>query len=85
MFKADDDNGLCLAADTGVWSKAVTTGVGPSPRFSLAGDTADPERGLLLFLGGCNETLEALDDMYYLDTGTVRQLSYRLFLRGNLA
>lgn len=58
-------------AESGVWTKATTTGEGPSPRFSLAGDCADPEKGILLFLGGCNENLEALEDMYYLDTGSL--------------
>jgi N-acetylneuraminic acid mutarotase len=57
-----------LNVDNGVWTRATTSGIGPSPRFSLAGDVVDPERGILLFVGGCNENLEALDDMYYLDT-----------------
>ncbi|KAG0616185.1 hypothetical protein M758_5G097000 [Ceratodon purpureus] len=57
-----------LNVDNGVWTRATTSGVGPSPRFSLAGDVVDTERGILLFIGGCNENLEALDDMYYLDT-----------------
>ncbi|KAL3695735.1 hypothetical protein R1sor_009811 [Riccia sorocarpa] len=57
-----------LHLETGVWTKATTVGEGPAPRFSLAGDCADPERGILLFFGGCNENLEALEDMYYLDT-----------------
>ncbi len=47
----------------------MTNGQGPSPRFSLAGDVVDTEKGILMFLGGCNEHLEALDDMYYLYTG----------------
>lgn len=64
-----------LITENGVWTKAVTTGVGPSPRFSLAGDVVDAERGILLFIGGCNENLEALDDMYYFDTGTERSIS----------
>ncbi|KAL2642337.1 hypothetical protein R1flu_009924 [Riccia fluitans] len=57
-----------LHLETGVWTKATTVGEGPSPRFSLAGDCADPDKGILLFFGGCNENLEALEDMYYLDT-----------------
>ncbi|KAL3695736.1 hypothetical protein R1sor_009812 [Riccia sorocarpa] len=57
-----------LHIETGVWTKAATVGEGPSPRFSLAGDSADPARGILLFFGGCNQNLEALEDMYYLDT-----------------
>jgi len=51
--------------------KATTTGEGPSQRFSLAGDVVDDKKGILFFIGGCNETLEALDDMYYLETGTM--------------
>lgn len=65
---------FCLITENGVWTKAITTGVGPSPRFSLAGDVVDAERGILLFIGGCNENLEALDDMYYFDTGTERSI-----------
>ncbi|KAH9555526.1 hypothetical protein CY35_08G118200 [Sphagnum magellanicum] len=57
-----------LNVDTGVWTLAATNGQGPSPRFSLAGDVVDMEKGILMFLGGCNEHLEALDDMYYLYT-----------------
>lgn len=57
-----------LNVDNGVWTKATTVGEGPSPRFSLAGDCAEPDKGILMFIGGCNENLEALDDMYYLDT-----------------
>lgn len=57
-------------AETGVWSKVITDGVGPSPRFSIAGDCIDARSGgILAFIGGCNDNLEALDDMYYLDTG----------------
>lgn len=56
--------------DTGVWTKVAATGEGPSARFSMAGDSLDPQRsGILAFLGGCNKNLEALDDMYYLHTG----------------
>ncbi|CAM6124228.1 unnamed protein product [Calypogeia fissa] len=57
-----------LNVENGVWTKATTVGEGPSPRFSLAGDCAEPDKGILMFIGGCNENLEALDDMYYLDT-----------------
>ena len=70
---------LCWNAENGVWTKAATTGVGPSPRFSLAGDVVDSDRGILLFIGGCNENLEALDDMYYLDTGTQYRYSITTF------
>ncbi|CAM6047345.1 unnamed protein product [Sphagnum compactum] len=57
-----------LNVETGAWMKATTTGEGPSQRFSLAGDVVDDKKGILFFIGGCNETLEALDDMYYLET-----------------
>eukprot|EP00250_Pteridium_aquilinum_P005159 c15297_g2_i1 orf=15-2003(+) len=57
-----------LNLETGLWTKVVTTGVGPSARFSVAGDCVDVRSGVLVFIGGCNESLEALDDMYYLDT-----------------
>lgn len=57
-------------ADTGAWTKVITTGDGPSARFSVAGDCLDPVKGgVLVFIGGCNKSLEALDDMYYLYTG----------------
>ncbi|EFJ15144.1 hypothetical protein SELMODRAFT_42940, partial [Selaginella moellendorffii] len=58
-----------LDLTTGVWATSNPSGPGPSPRFSLAGDSVDAERGILFFYGGCNEELEALDDMYFLDTG----------------
>lgn len=46
------------------------TGEGPSGRFSMAGASLDPwNRGFLVFIGGCDKNLEALDDMYYLITG----------------
>lgn len=49
----------------------MTTGDGPSARFSMAGDSLDPTNGgVLVFIGGCNKNLEALDDMYYLRTGS---------------
>lgn len=36
----------------------------------MAGDSLDPVRGgVLFFIGGCNKSLEALDDIYYLKTG----------------
>lgn len=64
-------------ADTGAWTKVITAGDGPSARFSVAGDCLDPVKGgVLVFVGGCNKSLEALDDMYYLYTG----LSYSLHL-----
>ncbi|KAI5084665.1 hypothetical protein GOP47_0000834 [Adiantum capillus-veneris] len=57
-----------LNLETGLWTKVTTSGVGPSSRFSVAGDCVDVKSGVLVFIGGCNENLEALDDMYYLDT-----------------
>lgn len=58
-------------ADSGLWTKVITTGEGPSARFSVAGDCLDPLKGgVLVFIGGCNKSLEALDDMYYLYTGS---------------
>ncbi|MCO5577092.1 hypothetical protein L7F22_030914 [Adiantum nelumboides] len=62
----DDLNMLNL--ETGLWTKVTTTGGGPSARFSVAGDCVDVKSGVLVFIGGCNANLEALDDMYYLDT-----------------
>ncbi|MCO5570463.1 hypothetical protein L7F22_024185 [Adiantum nelumboides] len=62
----DDLNMLNL--ETGLWTKVATTGGGPSARFSVAGDCVDVKSGVLVFIGGCNANLEALDDMYYLDT-----------------
>ncbi|XP_050225145.1 uncharacterized protein LOC126674699 isoform X2 [Mercurialis annua] len=64
------DDIYILDVDTGVWTKIMTTGIGPSARFSAAGDCLDPHvGGVLVFIGGCNNSLEALDDMYYLYTG----------------
>ncbi|XP_022737507.1 kelch domain-containing protein 3-like isoform X2 [Durio zibethinus] len=61
-----------LDADTGMWTRVITMGDGPSARFSVAGDCLDPlKSGVLVFIGGCNKTLEALDDMYYIYTGLV--------------
>ncbi|GKB93505.1 galactose oxidase/kelch, beta-propeller containing protein, partial [Tanacetum coccineum] len=38
-------------------------GVGPSARFSMAGGSLHPQLGgVLVFIGGCNRTLAALDD-----------------------
>ncbi|XP_022728743.1 uncharacterized protein LOC111284284 isoform X2 [Durio zibethinus] len=62
-----------LDADMGMWTRVITIGDGPSARFSVAGDCLDPlKSGVLVFIGGCNKTLEALGDMYYLYTGLVR-------------
>ncbi|KAK6925131.1 Kelch repeat type 1 [Dillenia turbinata] len=58
-----------LNVDSGLWTKVSATGEGPSARFSIAGDCLDPLKGgVLVFVGGCNKHLEALDDMYYLYT-----------------
>ncbi|XVE54676.1 hypothetical protein DITRI_Ditri03aG0101200 [Diplodiscus trichospermus] len=66
------DDLYMLDADTGLWTRMITMGDGPSARFSVAGDCLDPlKSGVLVFIGGCNKTLEALDDMYYLYTGLV--------------
>ncbi|XP_034216425.1 tip elongation aberrant protein 1-like isoform X3 [Prunus dulcis] len=68
-----------LNTDTGVWTKVITAGDGPSARFSVAGDCLDPVKGgVLVFIGGCNKSLEALDDMYYLYTGLTRESERRL-------
>lgn len=42
---------------------------GPSARFSMAGDCLDASKGTLVLIGGCNQSLEALHDIYYLHTG----------------
>nr|XP_017214862.1 PREDICTED: tip elongation aberrant protein 1-like isoform X2 [Daucus carota subsp. sativus] len=63
-----------LDFETGYWTKVMTTGDGPSARFSMAGDSLDPTNGgVLVFIGGCNKNLEALDDMYYLRTGILTE------------
>ncbi|XP_052480941.1 uncharacterized protein LOC105764723 [Gossypium raimondii] len=66
------DDLYMLDVETGLWTKEITMGDGPSARFSVSGDCLDPLKGgVLIFIGGCNKTLEALDDMYYLYTGLV--------------
>ncbi|CAM8978134.1 unnamed protein product [Rhodiola kirilowii] len=63
-----------LDVENGIWSKLLTEGQGPSARFSMSGDCLDPTRsGSLIFFGGCDRTLEALDDMYYMNTGFVME------------
>ncbi|XP_068654159.1 uncharacterized protein [Aristolochia californica] len=62
-----------LNVETGVWSKVESVGVGPTARFSVAGDCVDPRKGILVFMGGCNQGLDALEDMYYLYTGVLLQ------------
>lgn len=56
-------------AESRSWSKVIPENRGPSARFSVAGDCLDERKGIIVFLGGCNKSLEALDDMYYLHTG----------------
>ena len=66
-----------MIADSGVWTKVTTTADGPSARFSAAGACLDPVKGgILVFIGGCNKSLEGLDDMYYLYTGSIRNLIF---------
>ncbi|KAL2935373.1 Kelch domain-containing protein 3 [Bienertia sinuspersici] len=63
------DDLYMLQVDTGIWTKIMPSGDGPSARFSMSGDCLDPSRsGILVFIGGCNKNLEALDDVYYLHT-----------------
>nr|XP_025617114.1 tip elongation aberrant protein 1 isoform X1 [Arachis hypogaea] len=67
-----------LDIDTGIWTNVATTTNGPSARFSVAGDCLDPfVGGALVFIGGCNKSLEALDDMYFLYTGIARESEQR--------
>ncbi|GMJ00051.1 hypothetical protein like AT1G18610 [Hibiscus trionum] len=67
------DDLYMLDVETGLWTRVITMGDGPSARFSVSGDCLDPlKSGTLMFIGGCNKTLEALDDMYFLYTGLVR-------------
>jgi hypothetical protein len=64
------DDLYVLDVDTCIWSKVLTMGEGPSARFSSAGACLDPHKaGFLVIVGGCNKNLEALDDMFYLQTG----------------
>ncbi|BAT76508.1 hypothetical protein VIGAN_01452500 [Vigna angularis var. angularis] len=67
-----------LDIDTGAWTNVTSSTNGPSARFSVAGDCLDPFKGgVLVFIGGCNKSLEALDDMYYLYTGIARESEQR--------
>ncbi|KAK4744129.1 hypothetical protein SAY87_010441 [Trapa incisa] len=73
------DDLYMLDIETGLWTRVATTGTGPSARFSMAGDSLDPVRaGVLIFIGGCNKSLEALDDIYFLFTGLMREHEKRL-------
>lgn len=68
------DDVYVLDVASGTWSEVELTGEGPSPRFSVAGDCLDPHvGGTLVLIGGCNNTLQPLEDMYYLQTGIVRE------------
>ncbi|KAL8056978.1 hypothetical protein ABFX02_04G153600 [Erythranthe guttata] len=69
------DDVYMLDIETGAWTKILANGEGPSGRFSMAGESLDPEMGgVLVFIGGCNKNLEALDDIYYLHTGLSREI-----------
>ncbi|WOK92296.1 kelch domain-containing protein 3 [Canna indica] len=50
------------------WHEVLPENCGPTARFSVAGDCLDERKGILVFLGGCDKSLEPLDDMYYLHT-----------------
>ncbi|XP_022850489.1 RING finger protein B isoform X2 [Olea europaea var. sylvestris] len=68
------DDVYMLDLENGIWTKVIASGEGPSGRFSMAGESLDPQMGgVLVFIGGCNKNLEALDDMYYLHTGLSRE------------
>ncbi|XP_047265784.1 kelch domain-containing protein 3 isoform X1 [Capsicum annuum] len=65
------DVGMLSAA--GIWSEVIPTGEGPSARFAVAGDCLDPHiGGTLVFIGGCDKNLKALEDMHFLHTGLAR-------------
>ncbi|MCE3050077.1 hypothetical protein HAX54_046437 [Datura stramonium] len=52
--------------------EVMPTGEGPSARFSVAGDCLNPHlRGVLVFVGGCDNNLQPLENMYYLHTGRI--------------
>ncbi|KAM7280527.1 hypothetical protein ACFE04_007661 [Oxalis oulophora] len=62
-----------LDVEAGSWTKLTSTGDVPSRRFSVAGDCIHPSKsGVLAYISGCDENLEAIDDMYYLHTGYVQ-------------
>ena len=49
----------------------------------MAGQCLDPQMaGVLVFIGGCNKNLEALNDMYFMHTGIFIHLLL-LFTFGN--
>ncbi|KAI6683248.1 hypothetical protein NL676_029161 [Syzygium grande] len=74
-----NDDLYMLDVESAIWSKVTTAGDGPSPRFSMAAGCLDPVRsGVLALVGGCNGSLVALDDIYYLHTGLTREYERRL-------
>ncbi|XP_013652385.2 tip elongation aberrant protein 1 isoform X1 [Brassica napus] len=63
------DDLYVLDVETGVWSKLVAMEEGPAARFSAGAVCLGPYKaGSFFFLGGCNKSLEPLDDIYYLHT-----------------
>ncbi|XP_042450262.1 acyl-CoA-binding domain-containing protein 6-like isoform X2 [Zingiber officinale] len=62
------DDIYVLNVESRIWSKVIPENQGPCARFAVAGDCLDQWKGDLVFLGGCSESLYALDDMYYLHT-----------------
>ncbi|XP_047315944.1 kelch domain-containing protein 3-like isoform X2 [Impatiens glandulifera] len=68
------DDIFMLDIDTGVWTKLMVAGSGPSARFSSAGDIIDQSNSsIIVLIGGCNKNLEALGDMYYMHTGLANE------------
>ncbi|KAI5425431.1 hypothetical protein KIW84_031289 [Lathyrus oleraceus] len=68
-----------LDIDTGIWTNVTTATNCPSATFSVAGDCLDPFKGgVLVFIGGCNKSLEALGDLYYLYTCIAKESEQRL-------
>ncbi|CAL5362399.1 unnamed protein product [Camellia sinensis] len=59
---------------TGVWTQVMATGNGPCARFSMAGDSLDPQKsGILVFLGGCRLTTENERDERRLEKLSLRK------------
>eukprot|EP00897_Mesotaenium_endlicherianum_P007798 jgi/Mesen1/7046/ME000369S06375 len=54
---------------TGRWDEHRGLEGVPSPRFSLSADIVEGDTCRIFFFGGCNNNLEALDDMFFLHTG----------------
>lgn len=57
----------------------ATTCIGPSARYSAAGDRLDFMGGILVFFGGCITNKGVLDDMYYLYTGSAKSLYFSYY------